>query len=84
MNVNIKLPNEIQEKLEAIANERLEGIVEDILKNDKELDLLLRDTIQKQVKSVALRILQGDELRTKMAQKCYPIIYETLGLEVKK
>jgi len=84
MNVNIKLPNEIQEKLEAIANERLEGIVEDILKNDKELDLLLRDTIQKQVKSVALRILQGDELRSKMAQKCYPIIYETLGLEVKK
>ena len=47
MDVNIKLPNEIQEKLEAIANERLEGIVEDILKNDKELDLLLRGTIQK-------------------------------------
>ena len=84
MDVNIKLPNEIQEKLEAIANERLEGIVEDILKNDKELDLLLRGTIQKQVKSVALRILQGDELRGKIAQKCYPIIYETLGLEVNK
>lgn len=81
MNINIKLPNEIQEKLEKIANERLEGVIEDILNNDEELNALLVDTIKKQLKSTAQQILQSNDLRSKMAQKCYPIIYKTLGVE---
>ena len=83
MNINIKLPVELEERIAAEANERLSEVIEDILKNDEELDALIKKTIQGQVKAEALRCLQSTDLRSKMAQKVYPIIYETLGL-VKK
>lgn len=80
MNINIKLPNELEEKITAEAEKRLKDVIEDILKNDAELDKIIRQTVQNQVKSAALRCLQSNELRGAMAQKVYPIIYETLGL----
>lgn len=84
MNINIKLPAELEEKIAEEANKKLEEIIEDILANDKELEELIKKTIQGQVKSAALQILQGGDLRSKMAQKVYPIIYKTLGLEDEK
>ena len=80
MNINIKLPNELEEKIAEAAESRLKNMIEDILKNDTELDKLIRQTVQNQVKSAALRCLQSNELRGTMAQKVYPIIYETLDL----
>lgn len=81
MNINLKLSNELQEKIEKIANENLAESIEIILQNDDEIKKLIHDTIKSQMKSVALRVLQSDSLRTKMAQKVYPIVYKTLGLE---
>lgn len=80
MNINIKLPKELEEKIAEEAQKRLTEIIDDILTNDEDLNELIRKTIQGQVKSEALRILQSNELRGKMAQKVYPIIYNTLGL----
>lgn len=84
MNINIKLPVELEERIAAEANKRLSEVIDDILNNDEEVDALIKKTIQGQVKSVALSFLQGNDLRSKMAQKVYPIIYETLGLEKNK
>lgn len=84
MNINIKLPVELEERIAAEANKRLSEIIDDILKNDEEIDALIKKTVQGQVKSEALRCLQSPELRSKMAQKVYPIVYETLGLEKSK
>lgn len=84
MNINIKLPAELEEKITVEASKKLTETIEDILANDEELEKLIKKTIQGQVKSIALQILQGQELRGKMAQKVYPIIYETLGLEDEK
>jgi len=83
MNINIKLPAELEEKITIEANKKLVEIIDDILANDEEIDTLIKKTIQGQVKSAALQILQGVDLRSKMAQKVYPIIYKTLGLEEK-
>jgi len=83
MNINIKLPVELEERIAAEANKRLSEIIDDILKNDEEIDALIKKTVQGQVKSEALRCLQSADLRSKMAQKVYPIIYETLGLTKK-
>lgn len=83
MNINIKLPAELEEKITVEASKKLTETIEDIIANDEELEKLIKKTIQGQVKSIALQILQGQELRGKMAQKVYPIIYETLGLEEK-
>jgi len=80
MNINIQLPKELENKIAEEASKRLNDIINDILINDKELDELIRKTIQGQVKSEALRCLQSNDLRSRMAQKVYPIIYETLGL----
>lgn len=80
MNINIKLPKELEEKIAEEAQKRLTEIIDDILTNDEDLNELIRKTIQGQVKSEALKILQSNELRGKMAQKVYPIIYNTLGL----
>lgn len=81
MNINLKLPNELQEKIEKIANENLTESVEELLRDDDELKRLIHDTIKGQLKTAALKVLQSDTLRTKMAQKIYPVVYKTLGLE---
>ena len=83
MNINIKLPNELQEKIEAVANERLTDLIDDVLQNDEEITELIKKTIQGQIKTVALEMLQSQTMRTKMCQKVYPIIYKTFGIEVK-
>lgn len=84
MNINIQLPKELENKITDRANEKLAEVVDNILNNDAEVDELIRATIKGQVKSCALTILQGQDLRSKMAQKIYPIVYETLGLTSRK
>lgn len=80
MNINIKLPKELEEKITEKAQAQLSVLVDDILKNDDEVNVLIKKTIQSQVKAEALRILQSNDMRSRMAQKVYPIIYETLGI----
>lgn len=84
MNINIQLPKELENKITDRANEKLAEVVDNILNNDTEVDELIKATIKGQVKSCALTILQGQDLRSKMAQKIYPIVYETLGLTGRK
>lgn len=84
MNINIQLPKELENKITEGANEKLAEVVDSILNNDVEVDELIRATIKGQVKSCALQILQGQDLRSRMAQKVYPIVYETLGLTSRK
>lgn len=84
MNINIQLPKELENKITEKANEKLKEVIESILNNDAEVDELIRTTIKGQVKSCALQILQGQDLRSRMAQKVYPIVYETLGLTERK
>ena len=81
MNINLKLPDELQKRIEEAANDRLKHRVEEILEEDTELDKLLKDTIKGQLKNTALRILQDQTTRTLMTQKINPIIYRTLGLQ---
>lgn len=81
MNINLRLSNELEAKITEAAESRLKDMIEDILKDDIEIDKLIKQTVQSQVKSVALKCLQSNELRGVMAQKVYPIIYETLGLQ---
>lgn len=80
MNINVKLPKELEEKITEKAQAQLSVLVDDILKNDDEVNVLIKKTIQSQVKAEALRILQSNDMRSRMAQKVYPIIYETLGI----
>lgn len=80
MNINLKVSNEIQEKIEALSNEKLIAIIDEILQQDETIEKLIIDTIKSQVKSEALRCLQSNELRSKMAQKVYPIVYRVLWL----
>lgn len=84
MNINIKLPQELEEKITVEANKRLSDMLDNILKNDEEINTLIKQTIKGQVKSIALLYLQSPDLRTRMAQKVYPIVYETLGLTSRK
>lgn len=81
MNINLKLPDELQKRIEEAANERLHHRVQEIIEEDTELDKLLKDTIKGQVKNTALRILQDQSTRTLMTQKINPIIYKVLGLQ---
>ena len=84
MNINIKLPQELEEKITVEANKRLSDMLDNILENDEEINTLIKQTIKGQVKSIALLYLQSPDLRTRMAQKVYPIVYETLGLTERK
>lgn len=80
MNINVKLPKELEEKITEKAQAQLSVLVDDILKNDDEVNVLIKKTIQSQVKAEALRILQSNDMRSRMAQKVYPIIYDVLGI----
>ena len=55
MNINIKLPVELEERIAAEANKRLSEIIDDILKKDKEIDAIIKKTVQGKVKKEALR-----------------------------
>lgn len=81
MNINLKLSNELQKEIEKVAQEKLAIVIDEILQSDESLEKLIKETIKSQVKHEALKLLQSDNLRSKMAQKVYPIVYKTLNLE---
>ena len=58
--------------------------INEILSTDEGLDKMIKETIRGQVKTCALKILQGNDLRSRISQKIYPIIYQTLGIEVRR
>lgn len=84
MNINIQLPKELENKITVEANKRLSDMLDNILENDEEINTLIKQTIKGQVKSIALLYLQSPDLRSRMAQKVYPIVYKTLGLTERK
>lgn len=80
MYIEIKLSKEQENKITEVTSERIGEAIDEMLLNDKELDELIKKTIWGQVKTEAIKYLQRNEMREKMAQKVCPIIYETLGL----
>ncbi len=79
MKVTMDISEEVISKLEEKVSEVLPAIVEELLASN--IDELVRDVVQKQLKSCSLIYIQSPEFRNKMMDKVRPLVNELVGIE---
>lgn len=80
MEIKMNLPEELQKRIEEAANDRLKHRVQEVIEDSEELEKLINKTIEGQVKSISLQILQSPETRMMITQRINPIIFKVLGI----
>ncbi len=77
MQIEVKLNYEAQQKMEQVVKEKMDELVEQVLAEN--VDEIVLDVLKKQLKSVALMYIQGNEIRQKMLEKVTPKVNELIG-----
>jgi len=77
MKISVEISDEVTNKIEQMCQEKLEGIVEQVVADN--IDYILLDTVKKQLKSVAIMYIQSPELRRKMLEKVTPAVDRLVG-----
>lgn len=80
MNINFKLSNEVEEKINQEITQRLSCIIDELFKDDELVEAMIKEILKGQVKRYTLEVIQSNELKTRICQKVYPIVYKEFGV----
>lgn len=80
-NINMKLPDSIEQRLANIVNIKLLDYVEEVI-DEKELEQIVKEQIRKYSHNIVRQVLDSPDTKSKLCQKIYPALEQILNIEL--